>query len=40
VPPGDGTLVELTFAEPGTYPFVTHKFSDASEGATGLFNVS
>ena len=40
VPPGDGALVELTFAEPGTYPFVTHKFSDASKGATGLFNVS
>jgi nitrite reductase (NO-forming) len=40
VPPGDGALVELTFAEPGTYPFVTHKFSDASKGATGLFKVS
>ena len=40
LPPGDGALVELTFAEPGTYPFVTHKFSDASKGATGLFKVS
>jgi nitrite reductase (NO-forming) len=40
VPPGDGALVELTFAEPGTYPFVTHKFSDASKGATGLFKVT
>ena len=40
VPPGGGALVELTFAEPGTYPFVTHKFSDASKGATGLFRVS
>ncbi|MFI5262173.1 MAG: multicopper oxidase domain-containing protein [Candidatus Limnocylindrales bacterium] len=40
VPPGDGALVELTFAEPGTYPFVTHKFADASKGATGLFKVS
>jgi len=40
VPPGGGALVELTFAEPGTYPFVTHKFSDASKGATGLFKVS
>ena len=40
VPPGDGALVELTFAEPGTYPFVTHRFSDASKGATGLFKVS
>ena len=40
VPPGDGALVELTFAEPGTYPFVTHRFCDASKGAVGLFTVS
>jgi nitrite reductase (NO-forming) len=40
VPPGDGALVELTFAEPGTYPFVTHRFADATKGATGLFKVS
>ena len=40
VPPGDGALVELTFAEPGTYPFVTHRFCDASKGALGLFKVS
>ena len=40
VPPGGGALVELTFAEPGTYPFVTHRFSDASKGALGLFKVS
>jgi nitrite reductase (NO-forming) len=40
VPPGDGALVELTFAEPGTYPFVTHRFCDASKGAVGLFKVS
>ena len=40
VPPGSGALVELTFAEPGTYPFVTHKFADATKGATGLFKVS
>jgi len=39
VPPGSGALVELSFAEPGTYPFVTHKFSDATKGATGLFRV-
>jgi len=40
VAPGGGALVEFTFAEPGTYPFVTHKFSDASKGATGMFKVS
>ena len=35
VPPGDGALVELTFAEPGTYPFVTHKFSRRLQGGHG-----
>ena len=35
VPPGDGAMVELTFDEAGTYPFVTHKFSDAERGAVG-----
>ena len=40
IPPGDGAMVELTFAEPGTYPFVTHRFCDASKGALGLFKVS
>lgn len=40
IPPGDGALVELTFAEPGSYPFVTHRFCDASKGALGLFKVS
>lgn len=40
VPPGDGALVELRFAEPGQYPFVTHKFNDAEKGALGLFDVT
>ncbi len=39
VPPGDGALVELTFAEPGMYPFVTHSFVDAAKGAVGMFDV-
>ena len=39
VPPGDGALVELRFAEPGSYPFVTHKFADATKGAVGVFKV-
>ena len=39
IPPGTA-LKELTFAEPGTYPFVTHRFCDASKGALGLFKVS
>ena len=40
VPPGDGAMVELTFDEAGTYPFVTHKFSDAERGAVGLIEVT
>ena len=40
VPPGDGAMVELTFDEAGTYPFVTHKFSDAERGAVGLIEVA
>jgi nitrite reductase (NO-forming) len=33
-------MVELTFDEAGTYPFVTHKFSDAERGAVGLIEVT
>jgi nitrite reductase (NO-forming) len=40
VPPGDGALVELTFDAAGTYPFVSHRFSDAERGAVGLIAVS
>jgi len=37
--PSQGGFVELTFAEDGLYPFVTHKFSNASKGAMGFFAV-
>ena len=40
VPPGDGALVELKFAEPDKYPFVTHRFNDAEKGTVGLFDVT
>lgn len=40
VPPGDGAMVELVFDEPGSYPFVTHKFSDAERGAVGVIAIS
>jgi nitrite reductase (NO-forming) len=39
VPPGGGTVVELTIPDAGTYPFVTHSFADASKGALGLISV-
>ena len=34
-----GGFVEFTPTEPGMYPFVTHKFNDASRGAIGIFQV-
>lgn len=37
VPPGGGALFELTFPEPGAYPFVTHAFRYADAGAVGRF---
>ena len=37
--PAQGGFVELTFAEDGLYPFVTHKFANASKGALGFFAV-
>jgi nitrite reductase (NO-forming) len=35
--PAQGGFVEFTLAEKGFYPIVTHKFSNASRGAMGLF---
>ncbi len=35
--PAQGGFVEFTFDEEGAYPFVSHKFSNASKGAMGLF---
>lgn len=34
-----GGFVEFTPTEVGNYPFVTHKFNDASRGALGIFQV-
>ncbi len=35
-----GGFVELTFDEPGHYPFVSHLMVDAERGAHGIFNVT
>jgi nitrite reductase (NO-forming) len=35
-----GGFVELTFPEPGDYPFVSHVMIDAERGAHGLFRVT
>lgn len=40
VDPGNGGFVELRFAEPGTYPFVSHIMADAVIGAAGQFTVT
>ena len=37
VPVGGGSIFEVTLAEAGTYPFVTHAFADATKGAVGMF---
>lgn len=38
--PSQGGFVELTFPEPGSYPFVTHAMVDAERGARGLVRVT
>ena len=35
-----GGFVELTFPEPGRYPFVSHAMVDAERGAHGFFEVT
>jgi len=37
VPPGGGAMVEFQVEQAGTYPFVTHSFGDADDGAMGAF---
>ncbi|MCA9664198.1 MAG: multicopper oxidase domain-containing protein [Myxococcales bacterium] len=40
ISPGSGAICEITLREPGSYPFVTHKFNDATRGAVGVLHVS
>ena len=37
VPVGGGAIFESRLVEPGTYPFVSHAFADATKGAVGMF---
>jgi nitrite reductase (NO-forming) len=37
--PAQGGFVELSFAEDGLYPIVTHKFANTGKGALGFFAV-
>jgi len=37
--PAQGGFVELSFAKPGMYVMVTHKFSDATVGGLGVFEI-
>jgi nitrite reductase (NO-forming) len=39
VPAGGGAVFEMTFDEPGAYPFLTHELRIASKGALGRFLV-
>ena len=36
VPVGGGSIFEIRLPEPGTYPFVSHAFADATKGAVGV----
>ncbi len=38
--PAQGGFVEITFTEPGDYPFITHSMSDAESGAHGYVHVT
>jgi nitrite reductase (NO-forming) len=38
--PAQGGFVELTFPEPGHYPFITHVMVDAERGAHGIVSVT
>ncbi|HEU5046007.1 MAG TPA: multicopper oxidase domain-containing protein [Nocardioidaceae bacterium] len=38
--PAQGGFVELTFPQPGHYPFVSHVMTDAERGAHGVFEVT
>ncbi|ABL81610.1 MULTISPECIES: multicopper oxidase domain-containing protein [unclassified Nocardioides] len=38
--PAQGGFVELSFDEPGHYPFVSHLMVDAERGAHGIFHVT
>jgi nitrite reductase (NO-forming) len=40
VPVGGGAIFEARLVEPGTYPFVTHAFTDATRGAVGMFEAT
>lgn len=37
IPPGGGAMAEFQVLQAGTYPFVTHSFGDADDGAIGVF---
>lgn len=37
VPPGDAAMVEFTVQQASKYPFLTHSFGDADDGAVGAF---
>ena len=38
--PSQGGFVELSLAEPGDYPFVSHVMVDAERGAHGVLRVT
>lgn len=39
VGPGQGNIFDITFTEPGTYPFMDHSMKNMTLGAEGMFDV-
>jgi nitrite reductase (NO-forming) len=39
IPPGGAMMAELAIPDSGSYPFVTHAFSAAMKGATGMIQI-
>ncbi len=40
VPVGGGSIFEIRLKQPGSYPFVTHAFADATKGAVGVLKAA
>ncbi|GCE29914.1 hypothetical protein KDA_53980 [Dictyobacter alpinus] len=40
IPPGGGSVVELTIPNAGSYPILTHSLADANKGALGLLTIT
>jgi nitrite reductase (NO-forming) len=40
IAPGQGVIFDITFSQPGNYPFVDHSMRNMEIGAVGIIQVS